>query len=139
MLTGNLLPQWFEQLEEAIGRMTKQERWRTFLQAGFRTAQALGQAWAAMTGEATIFLRRSPLAPLQSLVLILMSDFLVLQLDRADRHHILDLCVQSSWWCGRGQTCGWALGRPVLGFPQTFQVLRPGKVRGNGEGKRLGG
>ena len=33
--------------------MTRQERWRAFLQAGFWTAQEFGQAWAAMTGEAT--------------------------------------------------------------------------------------
>ena len=43
------------QLEEVIKRVTRQERWRAFLQAGFWTAQEFGQAWAAMTGEATIF------------------------------------------------------------------------------------
>ena len=40
-------------MEEVIKRVTRQERWRAFLQAGFWTAQEFGQAWAAMTGEAT--------------------------------------------------------------------------------------
>ena len=54
------------QLEVVIKRVTGQERWRTFLQAGFRRAQEFGQAWAAMTGEATIFtfLEEEPSGPL---------------------------------------------------------------------------
>ena len=54
------------QLEEVIKRVTRQERWRAFLQAGFWTAREFGQAWAAMTGEATIFtfLEEEPTGPL---------------------------------------------------------------------------
>ena len=53
-------------MEEVIKRGTRQERWRAFLQAGFWTAQEFGQAWAAMTGEATIFtfLEEEPSDPL---------------------------------------------------------------------------
>ena len=55
------------QLEQVIGRVSGQDRWSTFLEAGSRTSEEFQQAWAGLTSEASsifTYLQEEPTGPL---------------------------------------------------------------------------
>jgi hypothetical protein len=58
-----------QQLEQAIGSVSGQERWGDFLAAGSRTAREFGEAWETLSGEAGqiwTYLGEEPSGPLAS-------------------------------------------------------------------------
>ena len=55
------------QLEEVIGRLTGEQRWSRFLEAGSRTSEEFQEAWLTLTAEAISifnFLEEEPSGPL---------------------------------------------------------------------------
>ena len=55
------------QLEEVIGRLTGEQRWSRFLEAGSRTSKEFQEAWLTLTAEAISifnFLKEEPSGPL---------------------------------------------------------------------------
>ena len=54
------------QLEEVIGRLTGEQRWSRFLEAGSRTSKEFQEAWLTLTAEAISifnFLEEEPSGP----------------------------------------------------------------------------